>query len=336
MNRKLWSEAREIAGRHGAGRRRRPGAGFDRRGAGEGRGGGESGGLVGAGGAERGDRSMAGAAAAGRAGGEIDPPSSPIDPEAALLGRERRGLVRRALAALPRPQRRAALARFHADLPYEEVAARVGAPAITARTRVHRALASLRARLGALRAMFVFPGAQMSALGLVFVAAAAPGLTPARALSIDEISTAAPRAGRHFARTRVMAAASRAPAPAPQSARSQDRRLTGTPDGRPASAAADGVRRGPRRRKRRRARRRDRPDDAARPGAVADRDPAAIRAGDAEDAGRSLDVLRALWAEDREIRRSDGRAVRCRQKSGVRAETSRGLRRISRNARRRE
>jgi RNA polymerase sigma-70 factor (ECF subfamily) len=147
---------------------------------------------------------------------EIDLPASPIDPEAALLGRERRGLVRRALAALPRPQRRAALARFHADLPYEEVAARVGAPAITARTRVHRALASLRARLGALRAMFVFPGAQMSALGLVFVAAAAPGLPPARALSLDEISLAAPRTGRHFARTRVMAAASRAPAAAPQ------------------------------------------------------------------------------------------------------------------------
>ena len=63
---------------------------------------------------------------------EIDLPSSPIDPEAALLGRERRGLVRRALAALPRAQRRAALARFHADLPYEEVAVRVGAPAITA------------------------------------------------------------------------------------------------------------------------------------------------------------------------------------------------------------
>ena len=89
---------------------------------------------------------------------EIDPPSSPIDPEAALLGRERRGLVRRALAELPRPQRRAALARFHAELPYEEVAVRVGAPAITARTRVHRALASLRARLAGLRALFFFPG----------------------------------------------------------------------------------------------------------------------------------------------------------------------------------
>jgi hypothetical protein len=34
------------------------------------------------------------------------------DPETALLARERRGLVRRALALLPRPQRRAALLRF--------------------------------------------------------------------------------------------------------------------------------------------------------------------------------------------------------------------------------
>jgi RNA polymerase sigma-70 factor (ECF subfamily) len=137
---------------------------------------------------------------------ELDPPAAPVDPETALLGRERRGLVRRALAELPRPQRRAALARFHGDLPYEEVAARVGTAPITARTRVHRALASLRARLGALRAMFFLPGVQMSALGVVFVAAAAPGLTPARALTIDEISMAAPRGGgRHFARTRVIA-----------------------------------------------------------------------------------------------------------------------------------
>jgi RNA polymerase sigma-70 factor (ECF subfamily) len=210
MNWKLWSEAREIAGRHARGDGddlaqdlivaalergvavENPGAWLER---------------VGRNAAidrwrvqRRRDELVS----------EIDLPASPMDPEAALLCRERRGLVRRALAALPRPQRRAALARFHADLPYEEVAARVGAPAITARTRVHRALASLRVRLGALRAMFVFPGVQMSALGLMFVAAAAPGLPPARALSFDELSCAAPRAGRHFARTRVMAAASRA------------------------------------------------------------------------------------------------------------------------------
>ena len=215
MNWKLWSEAREIAGRHGRGDSddlaqdlivaalerggavENPGAWLER---------------VGRNAVidrwrvlrRRDELAM-----------EIDPPVSPIDPEAALLCRERRGLVRRALAALPRAQRRAALARFHAELPYEEVAARVGAPAITARTRVHRALASLRARLGALRAIFVFPGAQMTALGLVFVATAAPGLPPARALSLDEISMAAPGAGRHFCPTRVMAAASRAPAIAP-------------------------------------------------------------------------------------------------------------------------
>ena len=212
MNWKLWSEAREIAGRHGRGdgddlaqdlivaalergaAAENPGAWLERVGRNA---------AIDRWRVQRRRDELA---------SEIDLPAPPIDPEAALLCRERRGLVRRALAALPRPQRRAALARFHADLPYEEVAERVGAPAITARTRVHRALASLRVRLGALRAMFVFPGVQMSALGLVFVAATAPGLPPARTLSLDEISSAAPRAGRHFARARVMAAASRAPA----------------------------------------------------------------------------------------------------------------------------
>jgi len=216
MNWKLWSEAREIAGRHARGDGddlaqdlivavlergaavENPGAWMER---------------VGRNAAI--DRWRVQQRRAELAI-EIEMPAAPIDPEAALLCRERRGLVRRALAALPRAQRRAALARFHADLPYEEVAARVGAPAITARTRVHRALASLRARLGALRAMFVFPGVQMSALGLVLVSAAAPRLTAARALSLDEMSLDAPRAGRHFARTRVMAAASSAPAAPPQ------------------------------------------------------------------------------------------------------------------------
>ena len=216
MKRELWSEAREIAGRHGrgdgddlaqdlivaalekGGGAENPGAWLERVGRNA---------AIDRWRVQRRREELA---------NEIDPPAGPIDPEAALLGRERRGLVRRALAALPRPQRRAALARFHADLPYEEVAARVGAPAITARTRVHRALASLRARLGALRAMFVFPGAQMSALGLAFMAATTPGLPQARSLSLDELSSAAPGAGRHFARTRVIAAASRVPAAPPQ------------------------------------------------------------------------------------------------------------------------
>ena len=219
MDRKLWTEARAIAVRHerrdaaagedlaqdlavaaleggaGTGELRRPGAWLER---------------VGRNAAI--DRWRVEARRSELAE-RIDPPPAACDPEAALLGRERRRLVRQALATLPRPQRRAALARFHADLPYDEVADRVGAPAITARTRVHRALASLRARLGALRAMFVFPGVQMSALGVAFVAAASPRLVPAQALALDEVAQVAPVRGRHFARARVVAPAPAAAAP---------------------------------------------------------------------------------------------------------------------------
>jgi RNA polymerase sigma-70 factor (ECF subfamily) len=144
---------------------------------------------------------------------EIEPPVEMPDPETVLLGRERRGLVRRALAALPRPQRRAALARFHADLPFKEVATRLGTPPVTARTRVHRALAVLRSKLGGLRAIFVLPGAHATVLGLVLIAAKAPGLGPAQMrgdnLPAPEVTTS----GRHFARTRVIAAGSRPAAP---------------------------------------------------------------------------------------------------------------------------
>ncbi len=107
----------------------------------------------------------------------IEPPHAPPDPEAALLVRERRQLVRRAVAGLPRPQRRAALLRFHADLPFETVGARMGTAAVTARTRLQRALVSLRARLGGLRALFIWPGAQTAALGLTLIAVEAPSLT---------------------------------------------------------------------------------------------------------------------------------------------------------------
>jgi RNA polymerase sigma factor (sigma-70 family) len=229
MNRKLWTEAREIAVRHARGdgddlaqdlmvaalehdaaAARNPGAWLERVGRNA---------AIDRWRVQRRRDELA---------PEIDPPSAPPDPEAALLCRERRGLVRRALSALPRPQRRAALARFHAELPYDEVASRVGAPLVTARTRVHRALANLRLRLGGLRAMFVVPGVQMSALGLVFVAAVAPGVAPARVLSADDMALAAPTAGRHFARTRVIAAAPRAPAAAP--ARTPGPRIVVSPE----------------------------------------------------------------------------------------------------------
>jgi RNA polymerase sigma-70 factor (ECF subfamily) len=112
--------------------------------------------------------------------GEVEPPGAVPDPEARVLARERRGLVRRAIAALPRPLRRAALARFHADLPFDAVASRLGTEPVTARTRVHRALERLRARVGGLRAVVAwFPGAQATALGLALVAGVArPVLLP--------------------------------------------------------------------------------------------------------------------------------------------------------------
>ena len=104
----------------------------------------------------------------------VTPPVAAHDPEAMLLARERRGLLRRALALLPRPQRRAALLRFHGELPFQDVAARLGTEEATARTRVHRALDNLRAKLVGLRAVFVMPGAQATALGLTLLAAELP------------------------------------------------------------------------------------------------------------------------------------------------------------------
>jgi RNA polymerase sigma-70 factor (ECF subfamily) len=145
---------------------------------------------------------------------DIEPPTVPIDPESALLARERRGLVRRALALLPRPQRRAALLRFHGELPFEGVAARLGTPEVTARTRVHRALGSLRAKLGGLRAMFVIPGVQTSALGLALVAAELPAAPPPVAIVGGEAHTTVVRRAAPPARKIAAAPAPAKTAPA--------------------------------------------------------------------------------------------------------------------------
>jgi len=142
----------------------------------------------------------------------IEPPAAPADPETALLARERRGLVRRALALLPRPQRRAALLRFHADLPFEGVAERLGTREVTARTRVHRALASLRTRLGGLRAMFLLPGAQTAALGLTLIAAQQLPAAPSPLAIADAGVVTAIEHPKRRPVARVMAAEAKAPA----------------------------------------------------------------------------------------------------------------------------
>jgi RNA polymerase sigma-70 factor (ECF subfamily) len=106
---------------------------------------------------------------------EISGPAPACDPEARVLSRERRAVVRGALSSLPRPLRRAALARFHAELPFDAVASRLHTEPVTARTRVHRALGRLRARVAGLRALWAwFPGAQATVLSVTMLAAIAP------------------------------------------------------------------------------------------------------------------------------------------------------------------
>src|SRR5580765_6723769 len=101
---------------------------------------------------------------------EIEPPLPPADPETALLARERRELVRRALALLPRPQRRAALLRFHGELPFQTVAARLGSPG----------------------AMFLVPGTQAAVLALTVVTAQLPAQPSPLAMADDDVVSERP------------------------------------------------------------------------------------------------------------------------------------------------
>jgi RNA polymerase sigma-70 factor (ECF subfamily) len=151
----------------------------------------------------------------------VEPPAAPRDPEAQLMARERSRAVRRALLTLPRPQRRAALLRFHGDLPFEAVAARLGTEPATARTRVHRALAELRARMQGLRALFVgWQGAQTAALGLALAGAA--GFAPPasdEARPATAATAPAPASRRALPRPAPAADAPAAPPQAPPAPR---------------------------------------------------------------------------------------------------------------------
>ncbi len=107
----------------------------------------------------------------------IEAPVGVQDPETQLLTGERRRVVRRALLELPRRQRQAVLLRFHGDMPLHAVAARLGAAPATTRTRVHRALAALRARVQGLRSLLIgWHGTRATVLGLTIASAA--GVTP--------------------------------------------------------------------------------------------------------------------------------------------------------------
>jgi RNA polymerase sigma factor (sigma-70 family) len=169
------------------------------------------------------------------AAGIVGPAAAP-DPEAGALARERRGMLRRALLALPRPLRRATLARFHAELSFEDVAARLGTPPATARTRVHRALARLRDRLGALRAVLVgWQGAQATLLGVAVVTAMAqPFNTQVVSVSREAAPVARPH-GRRVARAARAPVAASFPALAAAPARAS---IEGPPRSIPAAPVA--------------------------------------------------------------------------------------------------
>jgi RNA polymerase sigma factor (sigma-70 family) len=91
-------------------------------------------------------------------------------PEDAVLAGERRRAVRASVARLPREARRALLSRYYGELDDEVSASRLGIAGATMRTRIHRALAKLRGRLGDLRGLLppVFGklGAHVGAIGL--------------------------------------------------------------------------------------------------------------------------------------------------------------------------
>jgi RNA polymerase sigma-70 factor, ECF subfamily len=66
----------------------------------------------------------------------------------ALLLRERRRELLRALAKIPEPQREAMLLRFDEELSYEDMAAVLGASESTLRSRVYHGLRALREAMG--------------------------------------------------------------------------------------------------------------------------------------------------------------------------------------------
>lgn len=71
-----------------------------------------------------------------------------VDPAVMTLAGERRAEILQAISTLPEDQRRVVAMRYYGDMSLEEIASATGAPTGTVKSRLHRALASLRGRLG--------------------------------------------------------------------------------------------------------------------------------------------------------------------------------------------
>jgi len=143
--------------------------------------------------------------------------------EESVLAREQRRVVRRALLALPRAQRRALILRFYGGWSFDRMAARLGMRAATMRTRVHRGLVALRAHVAALR-VWLMPGAlslkPAIAVMIVLAAGGGPLIAQRTARSIPPVDVpatatnpATARAPATTAHRRSVAGGAVAPAP---------------------------------------------------------------------------------------------------------------------------
>jgi RNA polymerase sigma factor (sigma-70 family) len=148
---------------------------------------------------------------------DIDTLSADGTPEDEVLRRERRRIVRSALRELPRDGRRALLSKYFRDEQDEQAAGRFGVSAVTVRTRIHRALARLRDRLGEVRAclpmLFGRLSGQLAAVGIAPVIVAAL-LVASNPTPLAPAASAAPTvvAPTQVARAQVL---SEEPLPAP-------------------------------------------------------------------------------------------------------------------------
>jgi len=163
--------------------------------------------------------------------------------ETALVG-ERRQLVRRSLARLPRDLRRTLFLRYYGGMDDQVAAGRLGVAPATVRTRIHRSLRRLRAMLGGLRVLFppVFAdlGAKTASLALVPLVVAAVVTVPLRPhpAGHPDVLPLAVAHSRSFARIaasraempRAQADAATAPAPEKPRTRPQPKTQKSNPE----------------------------------------------------------------------------------------------------------
>jgi RNA polymerase sigma-70 factor (ECF subfamily) len=83
-----------------------------------------------------------------RAEGWLERPAAGLDPQLIVLDDERRSEVVQAISTLPEAQRRVVAMRFFRDMSLEEISTATGTPLGTTKSRLHRAMAALRGRLG--------------------------------------------------------------------------------------------------------------------------------------------------------------------------------------------